>query len=89
LDICVICGNPAVVQWTLDNGAKAYVAQLCALHAGPLEAIGAATGVKPKTALWATPTAPPRRRHNRLEPLTDWKPPEESGGPEVAFSSAT
>jgi hypothetical protein len=89
LDICVICGNPADVQWTLDDGSKVYVAQLCALHAKPLEAIGAATGTKPKTAHWVAPTAPPRRRHNRLEPLTGWKPPEELSGPEVLFGAAT
>jgi hypothetical protein len=82
---CVICGQPNVQMWTLDNMYAAGVAYLCVEHGAPLQAVLEAAGdlapddqiPLPERAMGPVPSSVGRgRRAPEMAPLLDWTPPE-------------
>lgn len=81
-EVCAICGQPGVTQWTIHSPGKAAIVKLCILHSKPFHEAVDAAGTAPKREEepeWKKATELPRRATRRppLEPL-DWTPPEES-----------
>lgn len=82
---CVMCGQPNVQLWTLDNMQGAAVAYLCLEHSAPLLAVMEAAGdLAPDDQTPLTersgepvPRAYRARRGGEMAPLLNWTPPEE------------
>lgn len=72
-----MCGALGTSRWTIDNGDKVVVADLCASDAQPLEAVMQAAGTRPPAKRAGDPERPaPRRQPKKreMEPL-EWVPP--------------
>ena len=76
---CLICGAAGTTTWTLNNGRKAAVVELCTAHAEPLREVLAAAGPRPDDAPGQDLTPAQVRagwakKKLSFEPL-DWTPP--------------
>lgn len=72
---CLICGNAGTVSWTINDGRKAGVADLCVEHGKPLrEILDATSKLPPSGSSEARKAASYPRRKLSFEPL-EWTPP--------------
>jgi hypothetical protein len=79
---CVVCGEPGVQLWTLDNLQKATATYLCWQHSEPLREIMEIAGDAAPDAQVPVPlrgifqdVPGPGRRETKMSPLLDWTPP--------------